>query len=118
MKHSGIGGIDVTSLMGTSTITTPSVPTQGSRDPSETRRHGGVHFEESDRDKDKGGGAKHRTRRYEIEICRPPYCKGNKLEFRTMSRYARERKVDHNTDSLVVKTFLDQLRIVGLGFGD
>ena len=35
-----------------------------------------------------------------------------------MTRYARERKIDHNTDQLVVKTFLDQLRIVGLGFGN
>ena len=90
----GIGGIDVTSSMGTSTITTPSVPTQGMRDPSEIRRLGGVHFKEADRDKDKGGGdRRHRTRRYEIEICRPPYCKGDTLEFRTMTRYARERKI-------------------------
>ena len=54
----GFSGIDVTAAMSTTTMTTPSAQTQGSRDPSETRRQGMVHFEETEVPKDKGGGTK------------------------------------------------------------
>ena len=46
------------------------------------------HFEETEIPQDKGGGTKQKPRKYEIEICRPPYCKGDKLDSRTMSKYA------------------------------
>ena len=113
----GFSGIDVTAAMATTTITMPSAQTQGSRDPSETRRQGMVHFEETEVPKDKGGGTKQKPRRYKIKICRPPYCKGDKLDSRTMSKYAYKRKIDHNSSSGIVKTFIDHLEIVGTGGG-
>ena len=108
--------IDVTASMGTSTEVTPSAQDQRLRDSSESRRPGGVHFEETD----KGGGDKGRkTKKHDkTEMCRPPYCKGERLEYRTMLKYLSNRKIDHISEQLVVKTFLDQLRIAGHGINE